>query len=84
MWMFVCLSRKANPLLDEVESWNLADLQRDRPNKWDKSETENFAQKGPEWGLENALFKLYGWIYKGYHISIKLLLRVLQGAKHDS
>jgi hypothetical protein len=30
---FVCQSRKANPLLEELESSNLADLLRDHPNK---------------------------------------------------
>jgi hypothetical protein len=36
---YVCPEKKANPLLDEVESWNLAGLQRDRPNQREKSKT---------------------------------------------
>jgi hypothetical protein len=30
---------KDNPLVYEVESWNLADLQKDKPNQKENSET---------------------------------------------
>jgi hypothetical protein len=38
---FECLSKKANPLLDEVQSSNLATLERDDPNQRGKSKILN-------------------------------------------
>jgi hypothetical protein len=39
MWTFVCLSRQVNALLDGVETWNMADLERDHLNQKEKSKT---------------------------------------------
>jgi hypothetical protein len=46
MWIFVCLSRKANPLLDDSESWNLADLKKDHPNQRETFETWKIMPQG--------------------------------------
>jgi hypothetical protein len=50
MWKFVCLSRKDNPLLDEVENSNLADLWREHSSQGEKSETRKFVPWGSEMG----------------------------------
>jgi hypothetical protein len=86
---FVCLSRKANSFIDEVESWNWADLQRDHPNQRRKSETRNILPRGPEIEDGNAMFNLYGWTHNSYMIQIETIshgvfVGVLKGDNYDS
>jgi hypothetical protein len=59
--------RKAIPLLDEVESYNFADLYRDHPNQSKKSKTwGKFCPGRSEMGVENAMIKLHA--YEGCQI----------------
>jgi hypothetical protein len=39
-WITLYVLQKANPLIDEAESCNSADLQRDHPNQREKPETQ--------------------------------------------
>jgi hypothetical protein len=52
MYVRIPFSKKYNPLLDEVESWNLADSQRNHSNEAANPET----QKILPWGARNG-----GW-----------------------
>jgi hypothetical protein len=51
---------KGNPVLDEAESWNLANLYRNRPNQREKSETQKILPQGRKWGMDNAILTYTG------------------------
>jgi hypothetical protein len=61
MWKFVCLSKEADPLLYEVESWNLADLSEGLPKQKGKSEIKKkkIAPVDPKWGMEVQCSSIY-------------------------
>lgn len=42
MWTFACFSTKANTLLDNIERWNLDDLQREHQNQRETSKIWKF------------------------------------------
>jgi hypothetical protein len=53
MWKFACFSTKANPRLDEVESWNLSDLEGPLKPKGKFRNPESFAPVCPKRGMES-------------------------------
>jgi hypothetical protein len=57
--LYVCPEKLTNPVLDEVESWNLAVLHWDTAQtKGKNSKTGNFVPDGLKLGVENAVLNL--------------------------
>lgn len=64
--MYTCLFRKNNPLLYEVESLNVSDLQIEHPNKREKSKTQKILHQG----VRNGGWKMQSLTYMGEHIEV--------------
>jgi hypothetical protein len=73
--VFFCMFvQKANPVLHEIKSWHLADLQRDHPNQKERVESKKICRGGPKRGMENSMFNLREWTYKSYQVQIKVVI----------
>jgi hypothetical protein len=59
MSKFVCLSREADTLVDEVQAQNLPGLQRGTQTTRKNLKPGNFFPGGPKWGIEDAVFFRY-------------------------
>jgi hypothetical protein len=53
MWKFACFSTNANPRVDEVESWNLSDLEGPLKPMGKFRNLESLAPVRPKRGMES-------------------------------